>query len=921
MKNTFYNGIIQPYLYSCNSIITDVNKEFIEYTGFTMDELLGKSLIEMGDMLKINSQMKLDNINIKSSVYIFTKSLSAREVNISVIYDKEKNEKKYTFIEKEKSRLDDKMMFVKQTFNDNVFGVAVYSVPDLILLKVNQKYLDFMDSPFNNEENSIGRPITEFVTGFVGSEAEAIWKNFLETQKTSHIKELQFNEFERGITFWDFTLIPIFENGRMKYIYETASEVTEGVLKNQSIEGQKKIIEQQREQLEKQNIELEGKNIQLENQNAQLISIIENLSEGIIIADNKGKIIMSNSEARRLIYQSDKVNKLGEVLKTTKYMDMEGKEILYENMPGIRALRGEKVKDVKILVINPDKEFFMDVSSIPIYNTHGELTIVVSCFHDITETFKKSRKIKEQKKQLEAIIQNISNGISIFDNKGQYILSNQSAKDIYLSSYEYIDKIGDAYKQSEFYDIDGEQLDLENIPESRVMRGEKFKNMRIALKFSHKTIYLDVSGIPIYDKKGDFKVGVLCSRDMTGYIKYEEDIRNQYELLKRIIDTVELPVIRLSCPDLKIVDINKKAFSIIKLIKPNIKSISQINDNNMEYLAEIFKIEDYCQYISEVLKEKKTKYLNKKKYLLNGEDTYWNVIFEPIPNANGEIQEILILIVDVTTEIKSTIVMEKTLKAQGEFLANISHELKTPLNVIYSTVQLFSMYCNRGSLDQNKNSIIKYIESMKQNSYRLSKLINNIVDSSKIEAGFFELNLSNNNISEVVETIMTSVINFTDSKGLNIIFDTDTEEKIIACDPEKIERIVLNLISNAIKFSNVGDEIFVEVKDKNEFVEISVKDNGMGIEEKYLDMIFDRFKQVDKSLARNAEGTGIGLSLVKSIVELHDGSIYVESEFGKGSKFTFVLPAKRIMQENMLLSSNIRNINERIEVEFSDVNS
>ena len=217
--------------------------------------------------------------------------------------------------------------------------------------------------------------------------------------------------------------------------------------------------------------------------------------------------------------------------------------------------------------------------------------------------------------------------------------------------------------------------------------------------------------------------------------------------------------------------------------------------------------------------------------------------------------------------------------------------------------------------------LLNILDSIKQNSYRLSKLINNIVDLSKIEAGFFELNLSNNNIVEVVEEIVMSVTNFTESKGLNIIFDTDIEEKIIACDPEKIERIVLNLISNAIKFSDEGDEIFVDIKDKNEFVEISVKDNGIGIEEKHLDMIFDRFKQVDKSLSRNAEGTGIGLSLVKSIVELHGGSIYVESEFGKGSKFTVMLPSRKVIHENMIYSSKVRSKNQSIQVELSDVYS
>ena len=164
-----------------------------------------------------------------------------------------------------------------------------------------------------------------------------------------------------------------------------------------------------------------------------------------------------------------------------------------------------------------------------------------------------------------------------------------------------------------------------------------------------------------------------------------------------------------------------------------------------------------------------------------------------------------------------------------------------------------------------------------------------------------------------------SVTSITEAKGINIIFDTDIEEKIIAFDPEKIERIVLNLLSNAIKFSDKGDEIIVGIKDKNEFVEISVKDNGIGIEENHLNMIFDRFKQVNESLSRNAEGTGIGLSLVKSIVELQGGSIYVESEVGKGSKFTVMIPSKKVFQENMLYSRKMRSKNENIQMELSDV--
>ena len=120
------------------------------------------------------------------------------------------------------------------------------------MLKVNQKYLDFHDSPFNEEETSIGLSISEIITGYVGTQSEVITNIVLETQKSSYIKELKFEKFARGITYWDTTRTPVFESGKMKYILFTTSDVTKKVLKNQSIERQNKIIEQQKEQLEEQ---------------------------------------------------------------------------------------------------------------------------------------------------------------------------------------------------------------------------------------------------------------------------------------------------------------------------------------------------------------------------------------------------------------------------------------------------------------------------------------------------------------------------------------------------------------------------------------------------------------------------------------------------------------------------------------------
>ena len=907
MQNDFNNRKKEPYLCSQDNIVIEVNKEFINFTGYELNELLGKSLSEIGAMLKINLEILHHSISRNYSGYIFTKALDARFVTISFLNGVKANNARYTFAEKSNSRLHDKLIFLERAFKEDISGEAVYSAPDFILLKANQKYLDLTDSSFNNYSSCVGRPIREIIKKFVGSQEELIWDSILGTKNTSYIKKIKSDNFPKCATYWKFTQTAINENGLIKYIYETAREVTERVFENQNLERQNKIISKQKQQLEQHN--------------TQLVNIIENLSEGVMFANNKGEFIMVNSEAKRLVYQSDIGISLGDAFKNTKVFDMMGNEIPFEKFPSVRALRGEKSKNVKIYVCHPNMEYFAEISSIPIYDVDGNLTMIVSCFHDITETIEQSRKIEEQKKELEAIIENISDSIAIFDDKERYILLNKTSREMFFTSYNNMDNISKGYKPSEFYDINGEKMDYDNIPARRVMRGEEFKNMRLIVKSPHKTLQVDVNGTPIYNSEGKFILGVLCSRDMTDYFKHEEAIRSRYEFLNRIINTFDLPVVRLSCPDLLIVDINRKAFNIIKLLRPNVKSITELKDNQIEELFKEFKTSEYYQCISKVLVEKRIKYLNKRRLLLDGDEVYWNIIFEPVLDISGEIREILILIIDVTSEIKSNMVMEKALNLQGEFLVNISHELKTPLNVIFATAQLFDMYCISGSMDEKKDSITKYIKSIKQNSYRLSKIINNIVDLSKIEAGFFKLNLSNNNIVEVVEEIVMSVTTLSESKGLNIIFDTDVEENIIGCDTEKVERIVLNLISNAIKFSDVGNEIFVEVRDKKEFVEISVRDNGIGIEEEYLDMIFDRFRQVNKSLSRNAEGTGIGLSLVKSIVELHGGTITVESEFGKGSKFTVKLPSKRVLHENMIYSSNVRSKSESIQVELSDVYS
>lgn len=263
---------------------------------------------------------------------------------------------------------------------------------------------------------------------------------------------------------------------------------------------------------------------------------------------------------------------------------------------------------------------------------------------------------------------------------------------------------------------------------------------------------------------------------------------------------------------------------------------------------------------------------------------------------------------------------ERTFDKNDELFVNMSHELKTPLNVIFSATQLMELCLTDDSTEIDKQKTLSIVTSVKQNCYRLTKIINNLMDISRINTGNLKLNINNKDIVKVIEDIVHATSSFIAEKKLSIIFSANADKKFIAFDEEKIERVVLNLISNAVKFSNPGGSIHINLNDKGDTVEISVEDNGIGIDEQYLNNIFDRFSQVDKSLSRIAEGSGIGLYIAKAIVELHGGNISIDSKLNQGSIFRFEIPANIYCGLNG--ADKIIYYDDKIEmikIEFSDI--
>ena len=192
-----------------------------------------------------------------------------------------------------------------------------------------------------------------------------------------------------------------------------------------------------------------------------------------------------------------------------------------------------------------------------------------------------------------------------------------------------------------------------------------------------------------------------------------------------------------------------------------------------------------------------------------------------------------------------------------------------------------------------------------------------------MDIGSYNLQCSNQNIVSIIEDITLSVADYIKNNNIELIFDTDSEEVITYCDADKIERIMLNLLSNAIKYTKENGYIKVEINTTKSDVIVSVKDSGVGIPKDKLDIIFDRFGQVNASFNRKNEGSGIGLSIVKNLIEMHGGYIDVKSEIEKGSDFIFTIPIK-IREENNYKKSDLdRKYKhaERCDIEFSDIYS
>ncbi|HYP98916.1 MAG TPA: PAS domain S-box protein [Polyangiaceae bacterium] len=278
-------------------------------------------------------------------------------------------------------------------------------------------------------------------------------------------------------------------------------------------------------------------------------------------------------------------------------------------------------------------------------------------------------------------------------------------------------------------------------------------------------------------------------------------------------------------------------------------------------------------------------------------ETYWNSVYLPVCDEQGRIEGVMTFDIDVTQNVLSRRELEAANRAKDEFLATVSHELRTPLNAIVGWAALL----RQRSLDP---AIAKPVEVIHRNAQAQVRIIDDILDVSRVINGKLQIDPKPTDFVVIVRDALEVIRPSADAKRIKVDFKPDAELCLMVADPERLQQVVWNLLSNSVKFTPSGGTIEVLIRHEDAKVVLTVSDTGQGIDPAFLPFVFDRFKQADASTTRRVGGLGLGLALVRHIVELHGGTVEATSNgIGKGASFSATLPLRAVVAVSAVTST------------------
>ena len=275
--------------------------------------------------------------------------------------------------------------------------------------------------------------------------------------------------------------------------------------------------------------------------------------------------------------------------------------------------------------------------------------------------------------------------------------------------------------------------------------------------------------------------------------------------------------------------------------------------------------------------QNKQKLISEELSLTVPEEKFLKVNAVPIVRE-GEVNGAILVFHDITE-------LRRLERVRQDFVANVSHELRTPI----SSIKGYAETLLDGAMNDQQNSR-DFIEIINRDSDRLAKLIDDLLDLSRIESGKLKMVFVPTDILGVIKRTMSIIENSAKMKSISIEIQAPENVSKVLADETRLSQVILNLLDNAIKYTSEGGAIKISVRSNDQFVEVDISDTGIGIPEKDLSRVFERFYRVDKARSRDMGGTGLGLSIVKHIVQTHGGEVWVRSKLEHGSTFCFIIP-------------------------------
>ncbi|MEX0621655.1 MAG: PAS domain S-box protein [Candidatus Woykebacteria bacterium] len=617
-------------------------------------------------------------------------------------------------------------------------------------------------------------------------------------------------------------------------------------------------------------------------------TLVEKGNDGIVIIQD-GLLKFANTRMEKLtgFKLSDAIRK-----QFTKFIAPEFRSLALQIHK--KRLSGKPVpKTYEVdLLTKMGKKVPVEISA-SLINHRGRKAIM-ALIRDITERHEAELDLQEEKKKLDAIYKTVKEGLALYDKDGRVLFMNPSLKKLFSVKTNLVgvarEKI--VKNRRKYFKYYLERYDNSLKTQERVYSGKPVSNILMKLH-SKPPKYIEANYVPIKDKEGTVVAMSASFRDVTL-------LKNQAEKISRQLLEVERQRNRMRA----IFENVEEAVFIfdqsLKIIRTNsaceLMAASSEEEMVGKYYHDVFKCHDrfghyYPDFdpVTKVFVTGEAVPYDEHLHTSQDKKEIWvGVSYNPIFNAKGNIEQVISIVRDITA-------IKELEKSKSEFVSMASHELRTPLTIVNGYLSLLL----NGDLGDLKNenartNFLTVLQKVQNETTRLTKLVAELLNVSRIEEGRLRLNLRKVSVLNIINEVREEFTPIAAMKGVRLNLDSQINSKIdgflVEVDRNRFKEILVNLIDNAIKYSGNGGDVRIGCYKSNGKVFFSVQDSGFGIPEKMRSRIFDKFQQVPGSYLKENKGTGLGLFIVKSLVELHDGKIWVDSRVGAGTTFNFYIP-------------------------------